>query len=236
MSKLPASNPYFIVRNSPIHGRGVFAARDIRKGTRITEYVGERITHAEADRRHEDKADDDNHTFLFTVNSRTVIDGGNGGNDARWINHSCDPNCESVIERNRVFVEAVKAIAAGEELTYDYMIERDPDDPPGMDEVFGCRCGTAKCRGTMLVDWEKPASKRKSAVKKQSAVKKKSAARKKSAGKSKVVAGKRSTGKPQAKVKKSSAAGKRKAPRKAGPARTPVTLKKKSAAKRARQR
>jgi SET domain-containing protein len=180
MSKLPASNPYFIVRNSPIHGRGVFAACDIRKGTRITEYVGERISHAEADRRHEDKAEDDNHTFLFTVSSRTVIDGGNGGNDARWINHSCDPNCESVIERSRVFVEAVRNIKVGEELTYDYMIERDPDDPPGMDEVFGCRCGTAKCRGTMLVDWEKP--KRKPA-KKKAAVKKKATAKKKTAGK-----------------------------------------------------
>ena len=201
MSKTPASNPYFVVRNSPIHGRGVFAARDIKKGTRITEYVGERISHAEADRRHEDKADDDNHTFLFTVNSRTVIDGGNGGNDARWINHSCDPNCESVIERNRVFVEAVKNIKAGEELAYDYMIERDPDDPPGMDQVFGCRCGAKQCRGTMLVDWEKPkqraakqkSSKKKAAQKraaqkklaKKKVAKKKAAARKKAASRKK---------------------------------------------------
>lgn len=189
MSKTPASNPYFVVRNSPIHGRGVFAARNIKKGTRITEYVGERISHAEADRRHEDKAEDDNHTFLFTVNSRTVIDGGNGGNDARWINHSCDPNCESVIERNRVFVEAVKNIKAGEELAYDYMIERDPDDPPGMDEVFGCRCGTKKCRGTMLIDWEKPKQKaaKKKGVKKQVG-QKKTSVKKKAAGKKKAAA------------------------------------------------
>ena len=139
------------VRRSKIHGTGVFAAEKIRKGTRVMEYIGERISHAEADRRYENKAADDNHTFLFTVNNRAVIDGGTWGNEARWVNHSCDPNCESLIEDNRVFIEAIRTIQAGEELSYDYMIERDPSDAPDIDTIFACRCGAANCRGTMLL-------------------------------------------------------------------------------------
>ena len=174
MSATFKKNPYYVVRNSRIHGRGVFAAANILKGTRITEYVGDRISHAEADRRHEDKAHDDNHTFLFTVNSRVVIDGGVKGNDARWINHSCDPNCESVVDKARVFLEAVRDIPKGQEICFDYMIERDPNDPPEMDQIFGCRCGSPKCRGTMLLDWPDPKKKaaKKKAGKKQAAKKK----------------------------------------------------------------
>ncbi|MGA0100291.1 MAG: SET domain-containing protein, partial [Steroidobacteraceae bacterium] len=112
----PGSAPLYKVRQSRIHGRGVFAARKIRKGTRVIEYLGERVSHAEADRRYEDKARDDNHTFLFVVDRRTVIDAGVDGNEARWINHSCDPNCESVFEDRRVFIEAVRTIQPGEEL------------------------------------------------------------------------------------------------------------------------
>ena len=152
------ANPPYRVRRSPIHGTGVFATRRIPKGRRVLEYVGERISHAEADRRYESKAHDDNHTFLFTVNNRAVIDGGTHGNEARWINHSCDPNCESVIDDNRVFIEAVRTIQPGDELSYDYMIERDPSDPPDIDVIFACRCGAKNCRGTMLLP---PARKRK---------------------------------------------------------------------------
>lgn len=151
-------NPPYRVRRSPIHGTGVFATRRIPRGRRVLEYVGERISHAEADRRYESKAHDDNHTFLFTVNNRTVIDGGTYGNEARWINHSCNPNCESVIDDNRVFIEAVRTIQPGDELSYDYMIERDPSDPPDIDVIFACRCGAPTCRGTMLLP---PARKRK---------------------------------------------------------------------------
>ncbi|MCZ8131899.1 MAG: SET domain-containing protein-lysine N-methyltransferase [Steroidobacteraceae bacterium] len=152
----PVSDPLpYRVRRSPIHGTGVFARRDLRKGERIMEYVGERISHAEADRRYEHKAPDDNHTFLFTVDSRTVIDAGVDGNEARWVNHCCDPNCETVIENKRVFVETVRAIPAGQELTYDYMIGREAGDPPNIDEIFACRCGSPKCRGTMLLPPEK---------------------------------------------------------------------------------
>jgi SET domain-containing protein len=110
------SAPLFEVRNSRIHGRGVYAARPIRKGARIIEYLGERVSHAEADRRYELKSDDDGHTFLFVASNRTVIDAGVDGNEARFINHSCAPNCESVIEGSRVFIDAIRNIKPGDEL------------------------------------------------------------------------------------------------------------------------
>jgi hypothetical protein len=88
-----------------------------------------------------------------------VIDGGVGGNDARFINHGCDPNCESTTLKKRIYVAAVRTIQPGEELAYDYQIGRDPDDPPDVDEIFACRCGAAKCRGSMLVAAKKPRKK-----------------------------------------------------------------------------
>jgi SET domain-containing protein len=153
-----ARQPLFEVRRSPVHGLGAFALRRIRKGTRIVEYLGERVSHAEADRRYESKDANDAHTFLFIVDSRTVIDAGVDGNEARFLNHSCNPNCESVIENRRVFIEAVRTIEPGEEMTYDYQIQREDDDPPGIDEVFACRCGFPQCRGTMLWPPDPPAS------------------------------------------------------------------------------
>ena len=148
--------PLFEVRHSRIHGNGVFAARRIRKGTKVIEYRGERVSHARADARYEDKDPADNHTFLFTVNSKTVIDANVGGNDARYINHGCDPNCESTILQGRVFIEAIRTIRPGEELSYDYSIQRDSDDAPDVDAVYACRCGAAKCRGSMLEPAKKP--------------------------------------------------------------------------------
>jgi len=142
--------PLFKVRRSRVHGRGVFAVRRIRKGTRIVEYLGERISHRVADRRYEDHDESDNHTFLFSVDRGLVIDAGVGGNDARYINHSCEPNCESVIERRRVFIDAIRDIVPGEELSYDYQIGRERGDPPNIDEIYACRCGSKECRGTML--------------------------------------------------------------------------------------
>jgi uncharacterized protein len=151
MKKRASRLPLFEVRHSRIHGYGVFAARRIRKGTTVIEYLGERVSHDEADARYEDKDPDDNHTFLFTVDSKTVIDGGVGGNAARYINHGCDPNCASTDQNKRIYVEAIRTIQPGEELAYDYQIERDPEDPPNVDKIFACRCGAAKCRGSMLV-------------------------------------------------------------------------------------
>jgi len=160
MTKRPRRPPLFEVRHSRIHGYGVFAARRIRKGTTVIEYLGDRVSHDVADARYEDKDPNDNHTFLFTVDSKTVIDGGVGGNEARYINHGCDPNCESTAQNKRIYVQAVRTIQPGEELAYDYQIERDPDDPPNVDKIFACRCGAAKCRGSMLVARKKPAKRR----------------------------------------------------------------------------
>jgi SET domain-containing protein len=145
-----AAPPLIEVRDSPVHGLGVFALGRIAAGARIIEYLGERVSHAEADRRYQHKAPRDNHTFLFIVDARTVIDAGVGGNEARFVNHACEPNCESVIERRRVFIDAIRTIEPGEELTYDYQIRREADDPPDIDSIFACRCGFAGCRGTLL--------------------------------------------------------------------------------------
>jgi SET domain-containing protein len=147
------------VRNSPVHGFGVFALRRIRKGTTIIEYLGDRVSHEEVDERYADKLETDSHTFLFTVNSKIVIDAGSNGNDARFINHSCDPNCESTIKNKRVFIEAIRTIQPGEELSYDYAIGRDSDDAPDVDQIFACRCGAANCRGSMLEPLKKPRKK-----------------------------------------------------------------------------
>jgi uncharacterized protein len=149
--------PAIEVRASGLHGLGVFALAPIRRGTRVIEYLGERVSHQEADRRYDEKDENDNHTFLFIVDEDTVIDAGVNGNEARFVNHGCDPNCESVIEGGRVFIEAIRAIVPGEELTYDYQIQREPNDPPDIDLIFACRCGAAKCRGTMLWPPPKPA-------------------------------------------------------------------------------
>jgi SET domain-containing protein len=153
--KVPKSQT-FTVRRSPVHGMGAFATRRIAKGARIVEYLGERIGHREANRRYAEKAADDGHTLLFVVDRGIVIDAGVGGNDARFFNHGCDPNCESVIEDRRVFIDALRTIQPGEELKYDYAIPRDRDDPANIDEVFACRCGEKQCRGTMLWPAERP--------------------------------------------------------------------------------
>ncbi len=148
--------PLFEVRHSPIHGHGVFAARRIRKGTTVVEYLGDRVSHAQADARYEDKDPNDNHTFLFTVDAKTVIDAGVNGNEARFINHGCDPNCESTTVNKRIFIEAIRTIQAGEELAYDYQIQRDSDDAPDVDVIYACRCGAKGCRGSMLEPAKKP--------------------------------------------------------------------------------
>jgi len=144
------TSPLVEVRNSEVHGRGVFAVAPIKKGTRIFEYLGERVSHSAADKRYEDHDENDNHTFLFIVDRNTVIDAAVDGSDARFINHHCDGNCTSVIENRRVFIDSLRAIAPGEELGYDYEIGRDKDDPPNVDEIYACRCGSPKCRGSML--------------------------------------------------------------------------------------
>jgi len=168
--------PLYRVRRSKIHGNGVYAAREIPRGTRIVEYLGERISHAQADARYEEKGQDDGHTFLFVVSSKVVIDAGVDGNDARYINHSCDPNCETVIEGGRVFIEALRDIRKGEELGYEYGLTWESTDDPDELANYACRCGAAKCRGSMLdpvpLD-KKRKAKRKAAQKKAAPARKK---------------------------------------------------------------
>jgi len=169
------------VRRSSVHGMGVFARKPIPKGTRLIEYVGERVSHKEADSRYEEKDANDAHTFLFIVDSRTVIDAGVDGNDARFFNHACNPNCESVIEAKRVYIETIRDVAPGEELTYDYQIQREKGDPANIDEVFACHCGAPDCRGTML--WPtKPPVPRKRKVKQKAGAKARQKPKKKKKG------------------------------------------------------
>ncbi|GAC1410787.1 MAG: SET domain-containing protein-lysine N-methyltransferase [Gemmatimonadaceae bacterium] len=144
--------PLYLVRNSPIHGRGVFALRYIRKGTQIVEYKGERISNNEADRRYDDTKMGRHHTFLFTLDKKTVIDGAilAGGGDASYINHSCDPNCEAVITGEKIFIHAIRGIYPGAELTYDYQYERTGKDDAKLEKFYFCKCGAANCRGSIM--------------------------------------------------------------------------------------
>jgi len=141
-----------IVRSSDVHAAGVFTTTPIKKGRKVVEYTGPRITKEEGDKIYEHR----DITYLFAVGKGARVIDGHG--IAMFINHSCDPNCESVVEGRRVYIEAIRTIEPGTELTYDYQIQREDDDPPNIDEVFACRCGFAQCRGTMLWPTErKPA-------------------------------------------------------------------------------
>jgi SET domain-containing protein len=151
------------VRNSPIHGRGVYATADIAKGERVMEYRGEIISWKAADERPPSDPNDPHHTFLFSLSDgKKVIDASQKGNDARWINHSCDPNCETEeTGSGRVFIEALRDIGAGEELNYDYCLIIDEKLTKTLKQQYACRCGAAKCRGTMLALPEKKKKKKK---------------------------------------------------------------------------
>ena len=142
--------PCFVLRRSGIQGRGAFATRVIRKGTRIIEYVGERIDDDEADRRYDDDAMGRHHTFLFALGNGTTIDGAVGGNESAYINHSCEPNCEAIADDNRIFIHAMKTIKPGEELSYDYQYAREGTSERDARRLYPCHCGTASCRGTIL--------------------------------------------------------------------------------------
>jgi len=138
------------VRRSAIHGNGVFALVDIPKGERIIEYKARRITWAQADRWYADDESKPSHTFLFTLDDKYVLDGNKEGNSARWINHSCNPNCESDNVDGHIWIEALRNIKAGEELSYDYNITLETPHTPAEKRRWPCRCGTRDCRGTLL--------------------------------------------------------------------------------------
>lgn len=135
------------VSRSGIHGKGVFAAAFIPRGTRIIEYKGRRMSEEEADRKYDDS---DSHTFLFLLDGEMVIDATHEGNSARWINHGCDPNCEPVEENGRIFIEAIRDIPPGTELTYDYNLTVQDRRTPALKRRYACGCGARACRGTML--------------------------------------------------------------------------------------
>lgn len=138
------------VRKSGVHGRGVYATAPIRKGARIIEYTGEHLPWKVAmDLPAHDPANP-YHTFFFSLDNGDVINAGVNGNDARWINHSCEPNCETNESDNRIFVYALRGLKPGEELFYDYRIIPAERRTKKLERAFACFCGSAKCRGTML--------------------------------------------------------------------------------------
>jgi len=138
------------LRRSGIHGKGVFAREFIPAGTRLIEYAGQRITPAEADARYPEDPSVPYHTFLFQIDDDVVVDAAYGGNLARWINHSCDPNCDAVIEEGRIYIESVRDIQPGEELAYDYNFVLPERHTPALKKRYPCICGASNCRGTML--------------------------------------------------------------------------------------
>lgn len=135
-----------VVRRSSIHGRGVFATVDIPAGTRLIEYKGERIPGEASEYLYTETA----HTFLFMLDNNDVIDGGRNGNTARWINHSCEPNCEANEEGGRVYIDALADIRAGAEITIDYNLYLEARYTAALKRQYACGCGTQQCRGTLL--------------------------------------------------------------------------------------
>jgi len=144
------AGPRIQVRRSGVHGKGVYALAPIARGERIIEYTGQLITWKEALKRHPHDPDDPNHTFYFHIDDGRVIDGKYGRNAAKWINHSCQPNCETDEVDGRVFIKAKRAIKPGEELNYDYALVLDGRHTAKTKKEFECRCGSRKCRGTLL--------------------------------------------------------------------------------------
>jgi SET domain-containing protein len=145
-------------RRSGVHGKGVFATQDLAEGETLIEYTGEIISWKEALRRHPHDPSDPNHTFYFHVDEKHVIDGKQGGNSARWINHSCKPNCEADEQDGRVFIKALRNIPAGEELFYDYGLIIDARYTAKLKAEYPCWCGAKSCRGTLLAPKDRSAS------------------------------------------------------------------------------
>ncbi|MDZ4722921.1 MAG: SET domain-containing protein-lysine N-methyltransferase [candidate division Zixibacteria bacterium] len=166
--KKSQTDKMFSIRRSPIQGTGAFAKQRIRKGTQIIEYTGKRITPEEQDSLYDDDKMERHHTFLFYVDENTTIDGSRGNNQSRYINHSCDPNCVSLTDDGRVFIEALRNIQPGVELTYDYAYIRTGRYKKEWDTLYACSCGSANCRGTIM--WRPKKKKKKKAKTKAKAV------------------------------------------------------------------
>ena len=153
-TELPIAPPpkqAYRVRTSTVHGRGVFAQRDIAAGERVIQYRGREITWDIALERAAVSGAPHNHTFFFSLSNGNVIDGGDHGNVARYINHSCEPNCEAIEEEDgRIFIYAIHEICNGDELSYSYPLVYDGRHTPAIKKAFSCFCGTPSCSGTML--------------------------------------------------------------------------------------
>ena len=142
----PSHGKRIQARRSGVHGKGVFAVQDIAAGETIIEY-------------HPHDPSQPNHTFYFHVDEDVVIDAAHGGNSARWINHSCAPNCYTDERGGRIFIVALRNIAAGEELNYDYGLIIEERYTPKLKAEYPCWCGAPTCRGTMLAPkrgWRPP--------------------------------------------------------------------------------
>lgn len=147
------------MRRSPRHGRGVYAVAPIAAGTPIIEYTGELIGAAEGERRYptlSDGTEEPEHTYLLTLDDERVIDANVRGNAARFINHSCEPNCEPIAYGDHMWIVAVRDIRPGEELAYDYAIELDEPHTAARKRRFPCRCGAPGCRGSLLKPKRQP--------------------------------------------------------------------------------
>lgn len=151
---------YFVVKQSKIHNKGVFAKIDIPKGTKVIEYIGEKITKKEADKRSKaafeksKKNKSKGSVYIFELNKTYDIDGDVPYNTAKWINHSCDPNCYIRVSKDHIWIIALRKIKKGEELFYNYDFDlEDYEDYP-------CRCGSKKCVGYMVSEDEWPELKR----------------------------------------------------------------------------
>jgi len=140
----------FAVRGSPIQGQGGYATRDIPAGTRIVEYAGERLTPEQAEARYPDVEGERHHTYLFAIDDTVVVDAAVNGNDARFLNHSCAPNCDAVIDDGRIWIDAIQDIEVGEELVYDYAYLLEERHTPAAKKRFPCFCGAITCRKTIL--------------------------------------------------------------------------------------
>ncbi len=146
----PGAKRRLQIRRSGVHGKGVFALRPIAAAEPVIEYLGEVISWDEALRRHPHDPAQPDHTFYFHVDDQHVIDGNVGGNSARWINHACAPNCIADDSNGRVWLLALRDIAPGEELFFDYGLVLDERHTAQVKARYACWCGADTCRGSML--------------------------------------------------------------------------------------
>ncbi|MDP6251700.1 MAG: SET domain-containing protein-lysine N-methyltransferase [Verrucomicrobiota bacterium] len=181
MGRELTTSKYIEVRESEIHGTGVFARIKVSKGKKVIEYIGEKITKKESERRSialiekNQGSQTDGAVYIFEVNKRYDIDGNIPENTARFINHSCDPNCEPDVIKNRVWLISKRKIKEGEELSYNYGFDLDGY------EDHECRCGAKKCVGYITAEDNWPKLKKRLTKKKKKAKKEKKKAAKKTA-------------------------------------------------------